>query len=211
MAIDDFWLNIRTAASFYAPTVTTDMPHLDAEELERMLRAAVMWLTPDAVDGFDPNDFKFLDEQRQAALRASVERFRAVASQVPVNRAATRAQAEAGRAAFADILQILQPHRFRDAESFQTQVLLERALQGKLPRWVTGLFCETGTDVGGDPAIWIWVEVTDDATTKGRVEKEGQAIHDQIDSAYRKIGGRRWPFIRFRSPDAFARREGGAA
>lgn len=211
MAIDDFWLNLRTAASLYSPTVAADSPRVDTGYLERMLRGAVMWLTPRSVDGFDPNDFQFLDEDQQARLRAVVERFRAVASSVPGNQPATRPQAEEGRAAFAEILQILQPHRFRDAESFQTQVLLERGLRGQLPRWVTGLFCETGTDVGGDPAVWIWVEVTDDATTKGRIEKEGQGVHELISAAYRRIGGRRWPFIRFRSPDALARREGGAA
>src|SRR5207244_5250542 len=60
-------------------------------------------------------------------------------------------------AAFGEILRLLQPHRFRDAESFRTQTLLSRELRGEWPDWVTGLFCETGTDVGGDPAIWIWI------------------------------------------------------
>jgi hypothetical protein len=211
MAIDDFWLNLRTAASLFAPTATADSARVDAGHVERMLRGAAMWLTPGSVDGFDPNDFRFLGEEQQETLRMSIERFRAAASQVPGNEPATRSQAEEGRAAFGEILRILQPHRFRDAESFRTQVLLERELRGQLPRWVTGLSCETGTDVVGDPAVWIWVEVTDAATKKGRIEKAGQGLHERIAAAYRRVGGRRWPFIRFRSPDAFARREGGAA
>jgi hypothetical protein len=211
MAIEEFWLNLRTAASFYASTVTADSAHVDAGHLERMLRGAGMWLTPRSVDGFDPSDFSFLAEEKQEALRTTVERFRAVARQVPANKPATRQQAEEGRTAFGDLLSLLQPHRFRDAESFQTQVELERELLGKLPRWVTGIFCETGRDLSDEPAVWIWVEVTDEATDKNRIAKYGQRIEEEITSAYRQIGGRRWPFVRFRNPSEMAGRQGVAS
>jgi hypothetical protein len=210
MAIDDFWLNLRTAASFYAPSVAVDAP-LDAGAVERMLRGAMMWLTPRSVEGFNEDDFAFLEEEQRATLRENVERFRTVASQVPAKKPATPEQVEQGQAAFGEILRILQPHRFRDAESLQTQILLERELRGKLPRWVTGISCETGLDLTDDPAIWIRVDVTDSATDKGLIEKHGLAIAEEIRSAYQRIGGRRWPFVRFRSPDAFAHREEGSA
>jgi hypothetical protein len=211
MAIDDFWRNLQTAASLYAPSATTDSAHVDAGAMEQMLRGAVRWLTPRSVDGFRIEDFEFLEEEQRSILGESVERFLAVARQVPGNKPATPEQAEEGRAAFEAILRVLQPDRFKDAESFRTQVLLDRELEGKLPGWVTGISCETGLDLVGDPAIWIWVDVTDDATNRRKVAKEGQAIHETIETAYRRIGGRRWPFIRFRSPDASARRQGASA
>jgi hypothetical protein len=211
MAIDHFWLNLRTAVSLISPTITTDWKDLDPVILERRIGTALMGLTPRSLEGFDPEDFTFLDQHQQAELGLAVERFRAIVGEVSRDQPVTPQQTEQALDSFETILRILQPHRFRDAESFQTQVRLGTKLQGRLPRWVTGLRCETGTDTAGDLALWIWVEVTDDATTKGRIEKEGQVIHDLIESAYRETGGRRWPFIRFRSPDAFARRQGGAA
>jgi hypothetical protein len=208
MAIDDFWRNLRTAASLYAPSAVTDLPHADPEALERMLRGARLWLTARSVEGFEPDDFAFLDDERREALRESVDRFRSIATHVPGNKPATPEQVEAGGAAFREILHLLQPHRFGDAESFRTQVLLDRELQGKLPRWVTGLFCETGQDVADDPAVWIWVEVTDEATEKRLVVKHGQRIDEEVTSAYRRIGGRRWPFVRFRNPSELVDRQG---
>lgn len=206
MALDDFWASIRTAASLHSPTVAADTPEAVAA-WERILRQARLWLTPRSVEGYDPVDFSFLDEGEQTRLRDGVERFRAAAGQVAADAAPTERQAKEGDAAFRAILALLRPHRFRDAESFRTQILLDRALQGGLPPWVTAVACETGTDLGGDPAIWIWVDVTDEATRRGKVEKEGQAIHDRIESAYHRIGGRRWPYIRFRSPDALPGKE----
>lgn len=211
MAIDDFWRNLRTAASLVAPSATTDWLDADTGAVESHLRAAMIWLTPRSVDGFDPNDFRFLDEDQQVALQESIERFRKVAEQVPGNKPATRLHAKEGRNAFGEILKLLQPHRFKDAESFRMQVLLERELKGQLPDWVTGIDCETGLDLSDEPAIWIWVHVTDDAVDKGKFAKQVLAIHDAVEAAYQRIGGRRWPFVRFQNPDAFAHRKGASA
>jgi hypothetical protein len=210
MAIDEFWRNLQTEASFYAASATADAPYPDPSAVEQLLRGAETWLTPQSADGFRIEDFAFLEEERRSVLQENVERFLDVARRVPANKRATRDQVGEGRAAFEAILGVLQPQRFRDAESFRTQVLLERELNGQLPPWVTGIFCETGLDLVGDPAIWIWVDVTDEAV-KRKVAKEGQAIHETIETAYRRIGGRRWPFIRFRSPDKSFRRQGASA
>jgi hypothetical protein len=47
------------------------------------------------------------------------------------------------------LLRILQPHRFPDAERVRIQAALDRELPGTLPPWVTGISCETATDVAG--------------------------------------------------------------
>jgi len=208
MAIDEFWRNLRTAASLYSPTVAADSRSIDVPRIESSLRSADLWLTLRSIDGFEIGEFEFLDEDRRIALNESVQRFREVAGAVRADKPATPAQANEGRAAFEAILSILQPHRFHDAESFRTLVLLERELAGRLPNWVTALHCETGTDLAGDPGIWIRVDVTDAAVDKGKVVKQWQIVHDAVETAYARIGGRRWPFIRFRSPDAFAHRQG---
>jgi len=195
MAIEDFWNHLRGAAGAFARATSED----------------VTWLNRESVRDFDPNDFRFLPEDQRTALATGVDRFLAVANRVPDDAEPTRSQIDQGRTAFGEILAILQPHRFWDAESFRTQTLIEPELRGKLPRWVTGISCETFTDLDGDPAIRIWVDVTDKATDKGKIEKEGDSIDRAVESAYRRIGGQLWTSIRFRSPDAFLRREGGAA
>jgi hypothetical protein len=80
-------------------------------------------------------------------------------------------------------------------------VLLTHELHGKLPRWGTGITCQTGLDPVGEPAIWIWVEVTDEAVARRKITRRGQTIHELVGDAYWKIGGRLLSFIRFRSPD----------
>lgn len=207
MAIEEFWSNLRTAVGLFASTGAVDLAKEKPDREERFQRIGDGWLTERTVDGFDPNEFRFLDEEQQAALTKSVERFRAAAREVRADKPATQLQTEEGRGALEEILHILQPHKFRDAESFWTQVVLERELQALLPAWVTGICCECGVDSVGGAAVWIWIDVKDRAVEKRLIEKEGQALHEVIEDAYRRTGGRRWPYIRFRSPDAFARKK----
>ncbi len=180
MAISEFWLNLKTAASLFAPaTVQTDSKQLDPNGIERTIDRAVIWLTPRSVAGYDPNDFMFLDEQKQADLRTAIERFLEVAKTVPGAKPAAREQETKARAAFGRILEILQPFQFHDPEAFRMQTLLWRELRSKLPQWVTDITCETGLDVAEDPAMWVWIHVTDAAADRRLVVKHGQKIEDQ--------------------------------
>jgi hypothetical protein len=209
MPIDYFWQNLRTAASeFGPPAMSADAAERDTDAWERRLQNPDRWLTPRSVDGFDPTDFDFLESEQREALRRSVEAFLAVAAAVPRKKAASPRQVREGGTAFSEILRILQPHRFWDADSFRIQTVLDRDLRGKLPSWVTGICCETGTDVGDDPAVWIYVRVTDAATEKGLIAKHWQEIDDQIKTALRKVERSRWPYIRYQNPSDLVDSEG---
>lgn len=201
MAIEEFWQNLRTAARSAGPA--TDLPSPGSAP------GAAAWLNSRSLDGFDAAEFAFLPPDQQQTLEDAVRRFRTIATDTPAGRLPTPARVSEARAAFAEILQILQPERFWDAESFRTHVGLNRELAGKLPKWVTGVTCETGFDHVGDPAIWIWVDVTDKAVDQHKIEKHNRQIRELVEAAYRSTRGHRWPFVRFRSPDAFAK--GGAA
>jgi hypothetical protein len=166
-----------------------------------------MWLTPRSMGGFDPNDFAFLDEETRTALQEGVERFRAVADRMPRKKPPRRELLEEGRAALRPIVDLLQPLEYVDGESFRTRILLQRELRGKLTRWVTGISCRTGIDLTDDPAIWIQVDVTDAAVDRKLIDKKGQEIDDEIKEAYWRIGGRRYLYIRYHSPGAFAHRK----
>lgn len=198
MAIDLFWRNLRTAAGLFGPLAET--ADADAARLERALRGPALWLTPRSVNGFDVRDFDFLEPAQQEALGASVEKFRAVANQVSPKKPASASQKKEAGQAFLEILKILKPDQFIEADAFRIQTLLERELQGKLPSWVKGITCETGTDTGDDPAVWIWLHVTDEATDRGLVAKHAIGILEEAQSAFDRIGSHRWPYILFRNP-----------
>src|SRR6516162_8286062 len=92
MPREEFILSVRTAAGLVAPTVWADSQHLSPDRLTPQLQKAALWLTPKAVEGFDPRDFADLPAEMQAELRDAVERFRAVAATVPPNASATEGQ-----------------------------------------------------------------------------------------------------------------------
>jgi hypothetical protein len=211
MAIEEFWSNLRGAAGWLVRTMPEDPAHADAATLERMFQYARMWLTPRSVEGFDPDEFAFLPDEHRAALQESVERFRSVVDRMPRKKPPKRELLEEGRVALRAILDLIHLLEFVDAESFRTTVLLERELRGRLPHWVTGISCRSGLDLADDPAIWIQVDVTDAAVDKKLIAKHWQKINDEIESAYRRIGGRRWVFYRYHSLDAFAHQQGESA
>jgi hypothetical protein len=199
MAIVYFWANLWRAARHFAPALSADSPGIDASTLEQALQGTSTWLTPRSVDGFDPGDFAFLEPAQQQALNHAVERFRTEASQVPTKNPPSPQQAKEAAAAFLEIVKLLQPNRFHDAETFRIQTLVERELQGKLPPWIESITCKTGIDVSDDPALWVWLNVSQDATAKKLITKEGRGIQEEVVAAIRRLGIPRWPYVRFQS------------
>jgi hypothetical protein len=201
---DEFWVNLRTAVRFLVPTVSTDSPSQDADYLERLLQSAAVWLTPRSVDEFEPQDFTFLDPADFEQLCRNVEAFRRVASQVSGDKPASPQQLQEAATAFEQIVRLLRPHQFLDFESFKIQYRLERALRGKLPHWIESFVCQTGTDVGNDPAVWVTLNVSQEAVDKELVVKEGRLVREVVDAAVRRLRVGRWPYVRFQSLDELA-------
>jgi hypothetical protein len=82
MSKDDFIQNLRLATGSVAPRVHTDSPLLPADQVALRLARAALWLTPKAVEGYEPSDFGDLPEPEQKELQSAVERFRALADSV---------------------------------------------------------------------------------------------------------------------------------
>jgi hypothetical protein len=68
-----------------------------------------------------------------------------------------------------------------------------------LPPYVVDQVVEVGEDASGDPAIWVWIIVADDATDRPEFFDESMAIEDRIFSALEQAGDERWPYVRFRT------------
>jgi hypothetical protein len=196
---DDFWLNLRTAVQFLVPTVSAESASQDVPDLEQKLQSTAGWLTPGSVDDFDPQDFAFLAPADLDRLQRSVEAFRQVASQVPGDRPASPQQLESAATPFGEIVRLLRPHLFPNLETFKIQYRLENELRGKLPRWVEDFVCETGVDLTDDPALWVWVYVSQEAVDNDLVVKEGQKVREVVLSAVRRLRIDRWPYVRFQS------------
>jgi hypothetical protein len=96
MAKDDFIQNLRLAAGLVAPTVHTEGTGLDAQRWAARLSRAALWLTPRAVEGYYPADFKDLSQAEQKALDNAAARFRELADSVPADSPASDAQYREG-------------------------------------------------------------------------------------------------------------------
>jgi hypothetical protein len=197
MSFHEFWLNVRTAAGIPAPQAVIDSPPLDVELLRARLAADPSWLTLDTVAGFDGTGLGLMPPDQKRALNRSVRAFRSVAHQVTASKPATKVQIDKALRAFLQILDILRPDRYVDFEAFVIGNSIQADLDA-LPPWVRDYRFETGTDVGDEPAVWIWVIADDDAINPSSYFDESEAVRRLLNAALRRCGFRRWAYIRFR-------------
>ena len=73
------------AASTVAPSVHADSEQVcnSHRQISRRLARAALWMTPKAVEGYDPEDFRDLPEDQQEGLRNAVGEFEPLADSVP--------------------------------------------------------------------------------------------------------------------------------
>jgi hypothetical protein len=128
-------------------------------------------------------------------LQKSVERFLRVAKPVPPTRPATSEQILEGRAAFEGILAILQLYIPDPDEEKQIRQALNRV---RYPDFVVTWYFELGEDWTGDPAIWIYVIVEDDAPDRDGFRSAVRELRERIQEALKDSGVPRWPFVRIR-------------
>jgi hypothetical protein len=199
-SLREFWLNLRTAARLLTPTATSDSPQLSSATLESMLRRAVIWLTPKAVESFRPDDFGFLDPRDLRALAEGVQKFRAVARQVDPGKPAADSEIEQALVPFRRVLEILRPDNYADPEALILGHSIDRQLPDALRSAVAELRFETGPDSTGDPALWIWVILKDEATaTDDLLLAHARTIREAIERIVFDLHIERWPYVRFRS------------
>jgi len=200
MALRDFWMNVQTGARLIVPQVIADLPRRDASFVERGLRGATLWLTPRAVEGFQEAEFDFLTDSERKSLASLVEKFRKVAETVNSAERATDKALSKALPLFRDIVRTLDFDRYGDDEAYRLGKLIEREIGDPLPQGLAELRFETGFDHSGDPAIWIWAFLTDEASeTDERFLRTAQQLRDVIEHAARVVASERWPYVSFRS------------
>jgi hypothetical protein len=190
MSLRDFWINVRAAADLPGPVSTSDVG-----VLERPGRLADWWLNPGWVDGYSEADFDFLASEERQSLTGLVENFREVAAQVSPADSATREQVEQAWPLFQEIVARLKFDHYADADAYEIGKRIEQAIQSRRPEELVDLHFETGPDHSGDPAIWIWAILIDEADFARHTSR----IRKLIEAAARAISPERWPYVRFRT------------
>ena len=175
--------------------VQTDHAQLDPQQIARDLAGAALWLTPNAVKGFNPRDFRELSPELRERLAAQIERFVEVAKKVPPKGPASPQQLKAATPAFLQILEILRPY-FPDRDEL---LKLREVLTKKKFPFVESWDSEFGADSTGDPAIWIWVVVKDETAKQADFAELSSEVERSIREAIASSGISRWPYIRFRA------------
>jgi len=200
VSLRDFWTSVQSAARMVAPRAFEDSPKLDASRIEHTLRKSNHWLTPSAIEGFDPAEFSFLSEEERRALSDSVARFLQVAESVPANAPPTETQVAKALPHFARIVEILRPDKYSGLDAFVLGKQLERSLNGKLPAWVRELRFESGTDATGDRGLWIWVEVDDSAVTGDDAYTQNlRPVINLLETTVRRLSPDWWPYVHIRT------------
>jgi len=67
-----------------------------------------------------------------------------------------------------------------------------------LPDYVTCVDHEFRTDVGGEPAVRIWVVVEDDAIEKPAFQDDSERVRATIANGLTAAGIEEWPYFSFR-------------
>ncbi len=98
MARENFIDDLRLASRLLIPFKVDSGRNAEMDtQLRSVLHAADLWLTPKSVEGFDPADFADWSQEDRETLENEVAAFRAIAEQVPANKAASKAQSKQAR------------------------------------------------------------------------------------------------------------------
>ena len=199
MALQEFWNNVRIGARLIAPQVVADSTPPDRGFLESTLRRATFWLTPRTVEGFNEADFTFLPKQEQERLAKLVNEFSTVAAQVGPTDDAPPEVIESAFPLFLGILQMLEFHRYGDAEAYRLGKQIEQKLQPNWPKEIAELRFNTGLDHTGDPALWIWVFLTEEVSRNDEdFLNAANRLREILDAIARRVAPDRWPYPSFR-------------
>src|SRR3954467_7531687 len=100
MPLREFWLRVRNGIGLRGQQDSIDSRHLDPVRLRERLGRSSAWLTPQTVEGFDPDDFDFLPPGERDGLAENVRAFLAVARAIPADGSASPEQLDAALTPF---------------------------------------------------------------------------------------------------------------
>jgi hypothetical protein len=196
MALWEFLDNLGIVyRQFQLMQVDLNAKKWDSAEIKELATKSESWLTPQAVEGYDREDFEFLSKDEQQRLHASVTTFVAACTdRKPIER-----RVEAALGALAQIIEIAHPDRFADSDALRVGKRIEQWAKPALPAWICELKFETGSDSSGEESIWIRAIVDGDRMEDPAFVVESESARRILFSAAQRYADKRWPYISFRS------------
>lgn len=78
---------------------------------------------------------------------------------------------------------------------------IDKVLATIKPDFVSSLSVKLDEDATGQPAVWVWVVITDEKLESPSPELENklQAFRNQIGETLRANGIERWPYVRLQA------------
>jgi hypothetical protein len=199
MAMGDFLRNVQTARNLILSHV---LAHPGRDPLPpgvtgaNLTRTAQVWLSPQVIAGFDPNDFGFLSPDQRERLANAVSGVREIAEAV-AGRVPTPEEARRGYDLLVEIIALLDD-KLLDAEGKALMQAIHAAKK-PFPDFVLGFDYTLDTDSTGDPAIWIWVLVPDDLDPDSNEFREFTSqFRRAVRTALAEVKSERIPYIHYR-------------
>ncbi|MDB5311249.1 MAG: hypothetical protein JWO38_5451 [Gemmataceae bacterium] len=204
MSMPEFMNRLRLVSSMLPPGVFSSQGLSDSPADERLrhkaLASADVWLDPAFVAGVKAGDFFYLDEHERKELETALERFAKLAGEASRGHGLTLEQRSQGLEVLIKFVDVLKPVPAPD--NLLIPVLWR--LESTYPEYVLGFDCEFGTDSTGDPAVWVWVVVPDDADVESKAFDGFEKSIDKVVRGWLKEVGKEdvWPYIRLRTPSS---------
>jgi hypothetical protein len=157
------------------------------------LARGAIWLTPKAVAGFHPDDFRELGPDGQAEFASAVQEFLGVASEVPPNEEPTADQIARGSALLLKIATILRRYVATSDEMDAVEKALEMI---EFPEWVANWDFVLENDWTDEPVVYLKL-FTDEKAPRGiPLVRRVQGLTDQVRGALSAFEIKRWPSIK---------------
>ncbi|MBY0523783.1 MAG: hypothetical protein K2R98_10320 [Gemmataceae bacterium] len=199
MAIHEFWDNVWQGARLAAVGHVVDRPNPDIGKIEQSIRATQHWLSAKHVQGFNEKDFSFLPQAERRKLAELVKRYLNVASKIHPLASPPQEQVDQAIPPFLKIVELLEFHRYADAEAYRIGKQVENFIRDYRPAFLADLRFETGADQTGDPAISMWAILEDAAVEESVFRANANRVYELLRVAVRSVEPKRWPYVSLRT------------
>jgi hypothetical protein len=136
MAREEFVDSLRLASRLLSPhTVSGERGPTGDPRIGLQLDVADLWLTPKAVEGFDPTDFADWPKADREELAKEIAAFKAIAVQVVPNKPATKPQSKQARKHLDRAIAIVRRHLLPEWLEAQERMIDEASTAAKTQGW----------------------------------------------------------------------------
>ncbi len=136
MSRERFIDNLRLASRLLASPKVFNGGGDEAEHrLNGTIRTSDLWLTPKAVEDFDPQDFSTWTKSERESLAKNVAAFLTVADTIPANTPATAVQCEKARKSLQAVIQTVRPRLLAEWLEAQESMIRDATSAAEAKGW----------------------------------------------------------------------------